>query len=91
MIPRLDRSVDRAKLKRVDRVALEVHAQRRLICATHYGSCDESLSSRLGLYSWCEQNGHKFRDIPPFEKYVNMIEEMDNPKAQITEIYIPIE
>ncbi len=29
--------------------------------------------------------------MPPFEKYVNMIEQMNNPEAQITEIYIPIE
>jgi len=59
--------------------------------ATHYGNCDGSLDSWLGLYSWCEQNGYKFRDVPPFEKYVNMLEQMENPEAQITEIYIPIE
>lgn len=58
---------------------------------THYGSADENLDSWLGLYSWCEQNGYKFKDMPPFEKYVNMIEQMNNPEAQITEIYIPIE
>jgi AraC family transcriptional regulator len=58
---------------------------------THYGSADKNLDSWLGLYSWCEQNGYKFKDLPPFEKYVNMIEQMNNPEAQITEIYIPIE
>lgn len=57
---------------------------------TYYGSSDENLDSWYGLYGWCEENGYKFRDSPPFEKYVNMIENIDNPDKHITEIYIPI-
>jgi AraC family transcriptional regulator len=57
---------------------------------TYYGRSDENLDSWLGLYGWCVENGYNFRDTPPFEKYVNMIENIDNPDKQITEIYIPI-
>jgi len=61
----------------------------KYVMTRRFGNCDGSLDSWLGLYSWCEQNGYTFRDLPPFEKYVNFLE-IDNPNEQITEIYIPI-
>ena len=42
------------------------------------------------LYAWIEQNGYTFRDEPPFEKYLNALEEHE-PTEQRFEIYVPIE
>lgn len=62
----------------------------KYVMTRHFGNCEGNLDNWLGLYSWCEQNGYKFRDLPPFEKYVNFLE-VDNPIDRITEIYIPVE
>lgn len=58
--------------------------------ARHYGDCEGNLDSWLGLYCWCEQNGYKFRDLPPYEKYINILE-VENSVDRIIEIYIPVE
>lgn len=62
----------------------------KYIKGVHFGKCEGSFDSWLALYSWCEQNGYKFRDIPPFEKYINILNQ-DESVEQITEIYIPVE
>lgn len=60
------------------------------IMARHYGDCEGNLDSWLGLYCWCEQNGYKFRNLPPYEKYINILE-VENSVDRIIEIYIPVE
>lgn len=42
-----------------------------------------------GLYAWIEENGYKFRDEPPFEKYLNGATETDLEKFEV-EVYVPI-
>ena len=44
-----------------------------------------------GLYSWVEKKGYTFRDVPPFEKYLNVLEEGLEKKDNLVEIYVPIE
>lgn len=60
----------------------------KYIKGIHFGKCDGAIDTWYSLYSWCEQNGYKFRDIPPFEKYIS---NEDESIGQITEIYLPIE
>jgi len=52
--------------------------------------CRESLESWYGLYTWIEKKGYRFRDVPPFEKYLNAIENPENSE-QTVEIYVPID
>jgi len=52
--------------------------------------CGENLESWYGLYAWIEKKGYRFRDVPPFEKYLNAIENPVNTE-QTVEIYVPIE
>lgn len=56
----------------------------------HKGNYTKSIDSWIALYVWCEQNGYKFRDFPPFEKYLNTPEEVCEDEL-LTEIYVPIE
>ncbi len=62
----------------------------KYIMTKHFGNCEGNLDNWLALYNWCEQNNYKFRDLPPFEKYVNVLE-VTNPEDIITEMYIPVE
>lgn len=56
----------------------------------HKGSHEKLIESWMALYAWCQEQGYVFRDAPPFEKYLNNIQEVDE-KELLTEIYIPIE
>jgi AraC family transcriptional regulator len=53
---------------------------------TYSGDSEANLESWFSLYSWCEENGYKFRDSPSFEKY----EQTNRSESHIIEIYIPI-
>lgn len=57
--------------------------------ATYKGDYQKSLDAWMGIYAWIEQQGYTFRDIPPFEKYIDAHENVSEEK-QLTEIYIPI-
>ncbi|MCF6330585.1 MAG: AraC family transcriptional regulator [Sulfurimonas sp.] len=50
---------------------------------------NKSLESWTKIYIWCEQNNYQFRDFPPFEKYLNTLEEVSEDEL-LTEIYVPI-
>ena len=58
-----------------------------ILCKGGYKNVFESW---MALYVWCEQNGHKFRDLSPFEKYLNSPNDVSEEEL-LTEIYIPIE
>ena len=55
----------------------------------HKGSYSKIIDSWMALYLWCEENNYIFRDCPPFEKYLNSPEDVEEQEL-LTEIYIPI-
>ena len=55
----------------------------------HKGSYSKIVDSWMALYLWCEENKYIFRDCPPFEKYLNSPEDVEEQEL-LTEIYIPI-
>ena len=57
---------------------------------SYKGNYAKAMDSWIALYVWCEQNGCKFRDFPPFEKYLNTLDEVCEDEL-LTEIYVPIE
>ncbi len=50
----------------------------------------DCVESWFGLYDWCEKNGHEIRETIPFEKYINILECMDNVNNLVYDIYMPI-
>ncbi len=50
----------------------------------------DNVNDWYGLYAWIDKKGYTFRDVPPFEKYLNALEEVDREKI-LVEIYVPIE
>jgi len=57
----------------------------------HLGDPEKNLDIWFALYKWCDDNGYKYRDVPAFEKYVNILDYENDPTKQVTQIYIPIE
>ncbi len=53
------------------------------------GAYAKAIDSWMALYAWCEENGYTFRDYPPFEKYLNSLEDVSEEEL-LTEIYVPI-
>jgi AraC family transcriptional regulator len=57
---------------------------------TYEGNPNKNLDTWFALYNWCEENGYEFKNLPPFEKYLNITKVLNQPEKQITQIYIPI-
>lgn len=55
----------------------------------YQGNYVDAIDSWMGLYAWCEKSGYTFRDYPPFEKYLNLPQDVSEDEL-LTEIYIPI-
>ncbi len=53
------------------------------------GNYTKAIDSWMALYTWCEENGYTFRDYPPFEKYLNLPQDVKEEEL-LTEIYLPI-
>jgi AraC family transcriptional regulator len=62
----------------------------KYVTTTFEGDPNKNVDTWFAIYSWCEENGYEFKDLPPFEKYINILKTMDTPDKQITQIYIPI-
>ncbi len=55
----------------------------------YQGNYANAIDSWMALYAWCEENGYTFRDYPPFEKYLNLPQDVSEDEL-LTEIYLPI-
>lgn len=53
------------------------------------GNYAKAINSWMALYAWCEENAYTFRDYPPFEKYLNLPQDVSEDEL-LTEIYLPI-
>jgi len=62
----------------------------KYVMVQYIGVPEKNLDTWFTLYKWCDENGYNFRDIPAFEKYINILTYPNEPEKQITEIYIPI-
>jgi AraC family transcriptional regulator len=54
------------------------------------GNYEKAIDSWSGIYNWIGENGYKFKDSPPFERYLNTPNEVSEDKL-LTEIYVPLE
>ncbi len=62
----------------------------KYVTVLYKGGYEKAVDGWSGVYQWIEQNEYKFRDAPPFEKYLNTPQEVSEDKL-LTEIYVPIE
>ena len=54
-----------------------------------YKGAKDAENAWTAVYIWVEENGHTFRDEPPFEKYIDAWDATDLNDIE-TEIYVPI-
>ena len=83
----------------MDKIEIEKLAQKGIETKTisdgkyamlsYQGGYDKAMDAWMALYAWATDNGYTFRDLPPFEKYLNS-PMMVSEEELLTEIYVPI-
>jgi len=62
----------------------------KYVMVLYKGGYEKAMDSWSGIYNWIGENGYKFKDSPPFERYLNTPMEVSEDKL-LTEIYVPLE